>query len=325
MAVRTNFEVLDILDNSLDYSITATDKEGVTQNVITSANARQYMKHKYGTRSYSVLTGLNPATLADAKTDFHDDFHLWLVNRQHNIDRMYQALFDYDYSPIENYDRFENETVNTDHDTTYGKTVTEGGTDTIAYGKTLTRTGTETDAKTGTEADAKTGHDTEAKTGTETLERSGSEELTKTGSEIHTTENAGFNSPNAYTPATKTTDTFNNRSDENTIDTEDVTTHDTTNTTTFGSTDTTTYNTTDTHTNNTVDTEGGSDITTHGKTFTDSGSDNVDIDTEREAHIHGNIGVMTAESMIEEELALRLKSLAEMLIDNFMNDYTFYY
>ena len=276
MAIRSNFDVIDIIDVTKDFSISATDINNQTQTVISSANAIQYITHKYGTRSYPVIRGADAPTVDDAKTDFNSDFRLWVTNRQHNIDKQYQALFDYDYSPIENVDRYENESINTDNDTTYGKTATESGTDTVSYGKTHAKTGADTDAKTGTE---RTGY---------------------TGIVENETEKAGFNTPNTYTPDTINHESYNGRED------------------------TITYNTTDTLTHNTTDTDGGSDRTTYGKTITDSGTDQNDVSTERELRVHGNIGVTENTTLIGHELELREIALAEMLLDNFINDYTFY-
>jgi hypothetical protein len=73
-----------------------------------------------------------------------------------------------------------------------------------------------------------------------------------------------------------------------------------------------------------TETTGGTDSIAYGKTETAGGSDDKDIDIERELHVHGNIGVTSNVQLINEELALRLKSLAEMIIDNFINDYTYY-
>jgi len=276
MAVRTNFELFDFLtDTGNNFLITAKDLHGTDQTVITSENAVTYMMHKYGTRKYSVLRGTG-ATATDAYGDFVTDFRSWINNRSHNIDRMYQALFDYDYSPIENVDRYESETTNTDNTTTYGKSTTEGGTDRTTYGKTL----------------SKTGNDTDTKTGTETLGMS--------GGETNEIQKAGFNSPNSYTPDTKSIDSYQSREDR------------------------TTFNTTEGHTHNTTDTEGGTDSVAYGKTITDSGTDGSETDQIRTLRVHGNIGVTTNNQLIEAELEMRIKSLAEMLIDNFIADYTFY-
>ena len=276
MAIRTNYEIIDFLSGNSDFSIHATDLNNVTQTITTSENTVLYFKHKYATRIYSTIRGTEPATKEDAYSDFSQDFRAWVNNRQHNIDKLYQSMFDYDYSPIENVDRYEHETTETDNDTTYGKSTTESGTDSVTYGKTLSKTGTETDAKTG--------NDTVAMSGGETNE----------------IEKAGFNSPNTYTNDTKNTQAYNNRQDR------------------------TTYNSTDTLTHNTTDTESGTDRTTYGKSITDSGTDATDISTDRELRVHGNIGVTSNVDLLRQEEEYRLQSLAELLLDNFINDYTFY-
>lgn len=276
MAVRTNYELIDFLNGTNDFSISATDINGVSKQIISSDNAVMYFKHKYATRFYPVLRGSDPATLSDAYNDFSFDFRSWVNNRQHNIDRMYQAIFDYDYSPIENVDRYETETTDHNAVTTYGKSTTESGSDSVAYGKTLSKTGSDTDTKTGTET------------------------LGLSGGETNEMQKAGFNSPNSYTPDTKNIQAFQSREDK------------------------TTFNTTEGHNHNTTDTEGGTDRTTYGKVLTDGGHDDNNIDIERTLRVHGNIGVTTNNQLIEAELEMRLKSLAEMLLDNFINDYTYY-
>lgn len=255
MAIRTNYELIDFITNNSDFSINAKNLSGATETVITSANAVQYMLHKYGTRQYSVLRGTQ-ATESEAFNDFSLDFRLWVMNRQHNIDRMYQALFDYDYSPIENYDRTENETINKDIDTTYGKKDTESGRTTLSNQENITD----------------------------------SDVTTKSGNTTNETERAGFNEPNTYNNDSKNTETFNNVKDSRA------------------------------QTKQTTD----SGYTDHGKVLTASGTDVVSDDTLRTLRVHGNIGVLQNVDMIEAELRLRIQSLAEMLLDNFINDYTFY-
>ena len=332
MAVRTNYDLMDILNPTSDYSITATDLEGNTQTVISSQNALQYMNHRYPTRQYTTLRGGTPATAAEAGADFVSDYRLWIVNRQHNINRMYQALFDYDYSPIENVDRHESEIIDATDATTYGKKNTEGGSESITYGKKNTEGGSEsiTYGKKNTEggSDSLAHGLKETLSGHDTFAHDSTDDLTKTGSEKHEIEKTGFNTPNTYVGDTKDTTTFTNRKDARTIDTDDTTTYG--KVTTNSGTDTTTYGRTDTlsgsdsTTFGKTDTLSGSDSTTFGKTDTLSGTDSTDHDSERTLHVHGNIGVTTNTELIESELSLRMRSLAEMLIDNFINDYTFY-
>ena len=361
MAIRTTYDLFDFLPGSLgSFGIQATDKDGNTQTLISSDNSKKYMLHKYGTRRYSILTGMDPATASDANTAFIEDFTLWVANRQKNIDLQYQALFDYPYSPIENYDRYESETINKDVDVTYGKKSTLSGSDSITYGKKNTEGGSDSitygkkDTLSGSDSityghknteggsDSITYGKKDTLSGHDDFTHDVSDDLTKTGTETHTIQKAGFNSPNDYTPDTKDTTTFTSRKDAHAIDQDDRTTYgkvdtlsgsDTTNygkTDTESGSDTTQYGKvdtlsgTDSTTYGKTDTLSGTDTTNYGRVDTASGTDTTDDDTERSAHIHGNIGVTTSSAMIKEVLEMRSMSLAEMLIDNFINDYTFY-
>ena len=276
MAITTTFEIIDFINNTNDYSITAVDIDGNNQIVISSADALQYIKHKYSLRKYSVIRGLISATSTDANTDFGLDYRLWIKNRQHNINKQYQALFDYDYSPIENVDRYETETINKDIDTTYGRKNTESGNTVIS--------GSET-----------TDNDT-----TNTLITSGTDSTTKSGNVVSELEKAGMDTPNNYTNYEKTTETYNSLRDS----------------TSYGKTETTT---------GTNDTDvSRSETTQHGKTDTLSGTDVTNDDTARTLRVHGNIGVTRSDELVGYEIETRKLCLAEMLIDNFINDYTFY-
>ena len=276
MAVRTNFMLIDFINGTGDLSISATDLTNITKQIITTEGTVLYLKHKYGTRFYPVLRGSNTADENDAYSDFCQDFRSWVTNRQHNIDKMYQALFDYDYSPIENVDRYETETIDRDVDTTYGRKNTQSGSDALAMTGTVTNTGTDTVATSGTDS------------------------VTKSGNIVNENDRSGFNTPNSYTNDSKNTETYNNVKDK----------------TDFGKTETDTKNLTETHNR--------TDTTTYGKVDTQSGTDATNDDTLRSLRVHGNIGVTTNNQLIEAELEMRMMSLAEMLLDNFINDYTFY-
>lgn len=296
MAIKTVFEVFDLLDPTKDFKIEAKDLDGNTQTIITSANALRYISRKHGSRRYALLTGAYPATVEDATTSFNDDFKLWILNRQHNINKQYQALFDYDYSPIENVDRYETETTNQDHVTAYGKTETNSGTDTTTHSGTITEahSGTITDAHTGTITNANSGKDSTVNTGNITREN----------------EKAGFNSPNSYTNVNKETETYNSRKEELTHGLTETETRNNNDTRTLQNSDTTTHN--------------NSDALQHGHTVTDGGTDRIDNDTTRTLRVHGNIGVTRSDELINFEIDTRKLCLAEMLMDNFMSDYTFY-
>lgn len=293
MAVKTTFDLYDLImaDGPLDLSISATDTDGVIQSVISTLDANLYLKKKYGSWKYDVLKGQG-ATLEEGKADLGEWFRLWIANRQHNIDRMYQALFDAEYSPIENVDRHETETTITDDDLTHGHTITEGGTDRTTYGHTVTDGGTD-----------------QTVTSNETSDREGGNDATvHSGGHIQETEKAGFNSPSSYSNDTKVTDSYQNETE----------------TTTYGKTTTGTLSGSERVTHGKTETHSGVDQFQHGKTEANTGTDQRDVEITRTLRVHGNIGVTQNTQMIESELALRKMSLAEMLLDNFIDESTYY-
>ena len=121
--------------------------------------------------------------------------------------------------------------------------------------------------------------------------KTGNDTIAHNGKDTDTHSVAGFNSQASYSPDNK---------DEHS----------------FGSSDATTYNTTDAKT--------GNDATAHTGTEAVAGTDNRDIATEHTYHRHGNIGVSSAQSLIVQSLDLYKRSLAEELIDMFINEFTFY-
>ena len=332
MAVRTTFELIDILVDTADYHISATDTNGDLQTIISKENAFQYMRHKYPTRCYNVLRGTDPATQLEGISDFLADYQLWIANRQHNIDKLYQSMFDYQYSPIENVDRYETETIDATDATTFGRKDTLSGSDSITYGKKNTQGGT--DSITYGKKDTLSGSDSfvngkkETLSGSDAFSKNETDTLGKTGSETHEIEKAGFNSPATYSNDTKDTLSFTNREDETTIIESDsttygkVTTNSGTDTTNYGKVDT--LSGSDSTTYGRTDTESGTDSTTYGKVNTASGTDSTDRDSERTLHVHGNIGVTSNVDLLKQEEDYRLQSLAELLIDKFIDDYTYY-
>lgn len=332
MAVKTTRELYEFLDGNNDFSITAKDVNNVNQTVITSENCVRYIKRRYGDRRYCLLTGQSIPTLSEMYEEFSQDFRLWILNRQHNIDRMYQTLVDHDYNPIENYNRTEVETNTGSDETTFGKRETTTGTDTTTYGKTTSESGTDT--TTYGKVDTLSGTDslqhgkTVTSSGADTVEDSGDDSVIDSGNENKEIQKAGFNSPNSYTPDTKETTTFGNRKSKTEYgkvtetDYGKVETNSGTDSTRYGKTDT--LSGSDSIAYGKRETLGGSDSISRNTTVADSGSNSTETENERNTHAFGNIGVTTNQKMATEEIKLRQISLAEMLIDNFINDYTFY-
>lgn len=192
------------------------------------------------------------------------------------------------YNPIENYNRYENETIEGIASGTKQNIDTHSGTDT-------TRT-TETRDKT----------DTHSGTDTDSTTISGTDNTTHGGTDSTITENeiAGFNSA-SYSDSTK--------------ETANTTHGETINVATNGTNTTTsqhgeTINVVKSGTN-TASLQHGEIITTdedasgtnaleHGHRITSNGTNEEETTNTRESRIHGNIGVTTSQQMITAELEL---------------------
>lgn len=305
MAVKTIYEMFDIVynDNFLDLTITGTDINGEDQTIITDADAKSYIRQKYATRQFPVILG-DSASLSDAKRIWQEVYTLYLTNHLHGINKQMQALFDYNYSPIENVDRYETETTTSSHSGTNSNTRTDNLSRSTTYGRTESNSGTDTTTF---------GH-VVTESGTDTTRRTGNDTLEKDGSIINTTEKAGYNAPNSYTADTKNTESYSNYSEDNIHATSDATT--------FGHTDTNSG--ADSLQHGHVVTQGGSDTESNTGTVSDSGSTSESGNDRRELRVHGNIGVTTNNQLIEAEIEMRKLSLAEMIIDDIINEYTYY-
>lgn len=305
MAVKTIYEMFDIVhnDNFLDLTITGTDINGDDQTIITDADAKSYIRQKYATRLFPVILG-DSASLMDAKRTWQEIYTLYLTNHLHGINKQMQALFDYNYSPIENVDRYETETSSGTESGTNSNTKTNNLSNSTQYGRTETNSGTDTTTF---------GH-VVTESGTDTIRRTGNDTLEKNGSIINTTEKAGYNAPNSYTADTKNTESYNNYSEDNIHATSDATT--------FGHTDTNSGS--DSLQHGHVVTNSGTDTERQTGTVTDAGTTSGSTSTERTLHVHGNIGVTTNNQLIEAEIEMRKLSLAEMILDDIINEYTYY-
>ena len=168
----------------------------------------------------------------------------------------------YEYNPIENYDRYEEGTEDSTGNTTHGGS--DGGTN--------TRTQSGTDSTTVSRAGG------------------GSDTVAGTDQKGHFV--AGFD---AGTPTTTDDGLFKQTRDEDTAST----------TTTYGKTET------------------GTDATTYGRSETERETMTYghEIDTtnsgSHELHVHGNIGVMSSQNMIQQERDIALFNLYDTIIESF--------
>ena len=238
---------------------------------------------------------------------------IWSRKEKPYWDRVYKASLA-EYDPIENYKRNETETI------TDGRTEEHSGNDVSQA------TGTDSNARTGTETnvDRLSGDDQVKHTGSDTNTASGSD--TNSGSSSSTDTNGG-------------TDTVTNKITG--YDSGSLVDHDSsatlhghtvsnsaqgTNTQQYGRVDTMQRNTTDkteygkvdtdTLTLNTLETyvHGKTDTLTHGEKIEHEGN------TERSLLAFGNIGTMTSQDMLTQELELaKIINVIPIIIDSFKN------
>ena len=209
------------------------------------------------------------------------------------------------YNPIENYDRLEEETVSGTRDTSGASTDTHSGTDTVTTGGT--RSNTDTHSGTDTVTTGGTRSNTDTHSGTDTV----------TDNVTRETEIAGFNS-STYSDANKETESGTHGTAHGHV----ITTSEQT-----SGSEATAYG----HVITTSEQESGSEATAHGHIIQNATTGSEENSTERESHIHGNIGVTTAQQMLTAEMELASKFWIYDYIasafetDNFITTYNSYY
>lgn len=258
-------------DNSLfDLMVipTALDKETLVNNLLAE------------TAELEVLYP-NPVV-------FKNLLGVWSHKQLDIWNRLYDTT-QYEYNPIENYNRYETGSTDGTGSTTHAGT--DSTTDKTTYGGTNSRNETITDG----------GKETENITGN--LTQSGSDEVSLTDTKGHWI--AGFDS----TPSGEDDGLV-----KQTRDQDDGTT-----TTTYGKIE----DTTGTKTTNFGKTEQVNENTTYGQTITNNGSmtHGEEVRTTQggshNLHAHGNIGVMSTQDMIKQEREIDLFNLYDIIIEDF--------
>lgn len=106
--MKRAYRVYDLIGDSADFSLEVKDGDR-TFDLISPANARRYLKRKYGCFQFLDVyenESTKEENIMEARTAFHTDFISWKAQYGDNIQRMYDAM-SAKYSPIENYDRME--------------------------------------------------------------------------------------------------------------------------------------------------------------------------------------------------------------------------
>lgn len=207
----------------------------------------------------------------------------------------------YQYNPIENYNRIED---GLDKDT-------HTGTDT--HGKTNAHTGENTDTHTGQNTEAHTGNDTETTAGTDTY----SDTKTKSGTDTNTTTPLAEHYRAAYDSAASGDNDGLVKTERDEGETVNQTVYGTTD----GSSGSTTFGHTVTTGHGETITQGFGDTVKHGfgETETESGSVtfNNTIDHKHDLNVHGNIGTVTTQKMIQEQREIVTFNFYDVMIRDF--------
>lgn len=163
---------------------------------------------------------------------------------------------------------------------------------------------------------------TEEHSGTDTNTAGGSDALARTGTETATASGSDSNTGSSTSKETNSgTDTVNNKItgfDSNTLVAHDSsdTVHGHVIDNTASGTSSTTYGRTDTNTLNTIDT------TTYGKTDTLRHGEKIEHtgDSERSLLAYGNIGTMTSQDMLTQEIEVaKIVQVVPIIIESFKN------
>lgn len=262
----------------------------------------------------------------------------WMPTWQHWYD-----VLDMEYNPIHNYDRIED--VTDKHTGTQGN-VTNGTQSTANTGtQNIANTGTQTTANTGTQTTANTGTQQNAKSETEnttsmstetgTIDKDGNNTKlindTKNTDETVTNKVAAFNDSNwsNHDHQDRDVDEVGQSTETNTFtegEERDLTTEGTGSRTLTGS-DTRTDNLTELRTDalNEQRTDNLTQLRTdnlnESVTSSETGTRTDNLTDKHDAHIYGNIGVKTTQSMIMEEIDLRKFNLIGKINDMIMEEF----
>ena len=292
-------EVGDMLEYvtqySTAYNITVQDKKGTDVMLGDTKTVCDMLDTLYWSRMFITKN----ESVQDAETQFEKVFKNFLKRRQKDFNLIYQSLYDYEYNPIENYNRIEESDV------------VKGGTDT-----NTTREQSENSINYGS-------IDTREDNLSATAQSNATDR--NTGADIISKAVSGFNQPNTMNDSEKETTTYG----------KGTTTTGTTTTTNAG-TQKNTKSGTDSNNSETLTSSemsyGGTEKTTNTGTQknTKSGTDSNNSESVKNSemsyggtekttsNIHGNIGVTTSQQMITAEVEMRKYNLLENIIDEFI-------
>ena len=336
-------ELIENVSNKENYNISLYNRENSIVTISDSDSTIDYIDFYYDDRIFASRKN----DIKFASETFEKEFHNYIERHKKDFSLAFQSLYDYEYNPIENYNRvekMERKDGGTDNTATT-KEVTDdishnsteninstlstemSATNTTSVDRLLTKN--EENAHTINEsASEQTAYNT-TETRTDNLHSATTSTLENASSGTDKTQEktSGYNSPTTLYPEKENETTYGKRVEEsNTANSDNTGTQ--TNAKITG-TDSEKYGETKQENNDSTNTNEEtvtSQTTTQG-TKNENESINITYGkTENvDSLIHGNIGVTTTQQMINSELELRLKkNIIETIIDRFINSTTFY-
>ena len=353
-------ELIENVSNRENYNISLYNRENSIVTISDSDSTIEYIDFYYNDRIF--VSRKNDIKFASEK--FEKEFHNYIERHKKDFSLAFQSLYDYEYNPIENYNRvekMERKDGGTDNTATT-KEVTDDishnsteninstlstemlATNTSSVDRLLTKNEENAHAINESATEQTSYNTTETRTDnlhsatTSTLENASS------GTDSTQEKTSGYNSPTTLYPEKESETTYGKRVEESTTTNSDNTGtqtnaksgNDTVNTEKLGNnkdtikgTDSEKYG--ETKQENNTATNTNEEIATNQTTTQGSKNENESINitygkTENvDSLIHGNIGVTTTQQMINSELELRLKkNIIETIIDRFIDSTTFY-
>lgn len=353
-------ELIENISNKGNYEISLYNKENAIVTISDSDSTIDYIDFYYDDRIFASRKN----DIKFASETFEKEFHNYIERHRKDFSLAFQSLYDYEYNPIENYNRvekMERKDGGTDNTATTKEVTddisnnsTENINSTLSTEMTATNTTSvdrlltkneENDHTINESGNEQTAYNT-TETRTDNLHSASASTLKNASSGADTTQEktSGYNSPTTLYPEKESETTYGKRLEEsNTTNTDNtgtqtnaksgndtVTTEKTgNNKDTIKATDSEKYGETKQENNNTTNTneETATSQTTTQGTKNENESINITYGkTENvDSLIHGNIGVTTTQQMINSELKLRLKkNIIETIIDRFIESTTFY-
>lgn len=293
---------------------------------------------------YLILEKLGDRTpIYGNPTLFKFNIQNWFSYKKPVFEKLWETM-NYDYNPIENYDRKEESVRDTaGHGSQLSTNQTERQNDTRlsdATGRDLKHKGTDIHNLSGVDTVTDSGNDTVSYTGTDVNEQSGTDSLNRQGSEkdSHTGSDTTSHNVSAFNESSYQNDTqdilehgeavthsYIDRIDKTNYGKKDELKYGKKETTEYGKSENTEYGKTDTETLNLNDVEKTTHETDTSNIEKLAGANTVEHETENSEYVklraHGNIGVTTTQAMIEEQRRVVQFHVYDVVIDMFENKF----